>query len=75
MVVVALNSKRIYFGDHIPSFVFFEPRKQELFQLDKAGIKIAEYFTELPGKELLREKLHQAIEISKKQIENKESVN
>lgn len=47
----------------------------ELLQLDKAGIKIAEYLTELPSKELLRKKLQQAIEISKKQIENEESAN
>ena len=44
----------------------------ELLQLDKAGIKIAEYLTELPGKKLLQQKLHQAIEISKRNIENKE---
>jgi predicted nuclease of restriction endonuclease-like (RecB) superfamily len=44
----------------------------ELLQLDKAGIKIAEYLTELPSKKLLQQKLHQAIEISKKQIENNE---
>lgn len=43
----------------------------ELLQLHKAGIKIAEYLTELPSKKLLQQKLHQAIEISKKQIENK----
>jgi len=42
----------------------------ELLQLDKAGIKVAEYLTELPDKKLLQQKLHQAIEISKKQIEN-----
>ncbi len=42
----------------------------ELLQLDKAGIKVAEYLTELPDKKLLQQKLHQAIEISKKHIEN-----
>lgn len=44
----------------------------ELLQLDKAGIKVAGYLTELPSKKLLQQKLHQAIEISKKQIENNE---
>jgi len=44
----------------------------ELLQLSKAGIKIAEYLTELPSKKLLQQKLHQAIEISKKQLENNE---
>lgn len=44
----------------------------EYLQLNKAGIKIAEYLTELPSKKLLQQKLHQAIEISKKHIENNE---
>jgi predicted nuclease of restriction endonuclease-like (RecB) superfamily len=44
----------------------------ELLQLNKAGIKVAEYLTELPSKKLLQQKLHQAIEISKKHIENNE---
>lgn len=43
----------------------------ELLELGKSGIKIAEYLTELPGKKLLQQKLHQAIEISKKQMENR----
>ena len=43
----------------------------ELLQLDNAGIKVSEYLTQLPSKKLLKEKLHQAIEVSKKQIENK----
>ena len=42
----------------------------ELLQLGKAGIKIAEYLTELPTKKLLQQKLHQAILISKKRLEN-----
>lgn len=42
----------------------------ELLQLHKADIKVAEYLTELPNKKLLLQKLHQAIEISKKQMEN-----
>lgn len=42
----------------------------ELLQLHKAGIKVAEYLTELPSKKLLQQKLHQAIEISKKHIES-----
>jgi predicted nuclease of restriction endonuclease-like (RecB) superfamily len=33
----------------------------ELLELDKAGIHIAEYLTELPPRELLQEKLHAAI--------------
>jgi nuclease YhcG-like protein len=42
----------------------------EMLQLDKAGIKMSEYLTELPDKKILREKLHQAVAISKKGIED-----
>jgi len=42
----------------------------ELLQLDKAGIKVSEYLTELPSKNLLKQKLHDALEISKKRLEN-----
>ena len=42
----------------------------ELLQLNKSGIKIAEYMTELPSKRLLQQKLHQGIESSKKYMEN-----
>ncbi len=40
----------------------------ELLQLDKAGIKLAEYLVELPGKELLQQKLHQAIILAKHKL-------
>lgn len=43
----------------------------ELLQLDKSGIKVAEYLTELPDKKLLQQKLHKAIEVSKMQLEIK----
>lgn len=43
----------------------------ELLRLDKAGIKVSEYLTQLPSKKLLKEKLQQAIERSKRQIQNK----
>lgn len=41
----------------------------ELLQLNKSGIKVAEYLTELPDKKLLQQKLHKAIEVSKKRLE------
>jgi predicted nuclease of restriction endonuclease-like (RecB) superfamily len=44
----------------------------ELLQLNKSGVKVAEYLTELPSKKLLQQKLHQAVELSKKHIENNE---
>lgn len=40
----------------------------ELLQLDKAGIKIAEYLTSLPSQELLQQKLHKAVEIAKSKM-------
>jgi predicted nuclease of restriction endonuclease-like (RecB) superfamily len=42
----------------------------ELLQLDKTGIKVSEYLTELPSKSVLKRKLHDALEISKKRLEN-----
>jgi len=40
----------------------------ELLQLEKSGIKVAEYLTELPDKQLLEQKLHQAIEQNKQRL-------
>jgi len=42
----------------------------ELLQLEKAGIKVAEYLTELPDKQLLKTRLHKAIKQNRKRIEN-----
>jgi predicted nuclease of restriction endonuclease-like (RecB) superfamily len=36
----------------------------ELMQLDKSNIRVADYYTFLPSKQLLKEKLHKAIEIA-----------
>jgi len=43
----------------------------ELLQLDKSGIKVAEYMTELPKRELLEQKLHKAVELARKRLETK----
>ncbi len=40
----------------------------ELLQLDKAGIRVAEYTTELPEKALLKQKFRQAIDTAKQQM-------
>lgn len=46
------------------------PEHVELLQLEKSNIKVADYLTQLPPKELLLEKLHKAIEIARtKQLE------
>ncbi len=41
----------------------------ELLQLDKSGIKVAEYMTELPKRELLEQELHKAVELARKRLE------
>jgi len=42
----------------------------ELLELDQSGIHVAEYLTALPPRELLQQKLHAAIEISKARLES-----
>jgi len=39
-----------------------------LLQLEKAGIKVAEYLTELPNRELLKQKLHRTIEQNRRRL-------
>jgi predicted nuclease of restriction endonuclease-like (RecB) superfamily len=41
----------------------------ELLQLDESGIKVAEYMTELPKRELLEQKLHKAVKTARKRLE------
>jgi predicted nuclease of restriction endonuclease-like (RecB) superfamily len=40
----------------------------ELMQLHKSNIRVAEYMTQLPPKEILKVKLHQAIEIARNRL-------
>ena len=42
----------------------------ELLQLDKSGIKVAQYLTELPSKELLQRQLHKDLEAARQRWEN-----
>jgi predicted nuclease of restriction endonuclease-like (RecB) superfamily len=42
----------------------------ELLQLNKSGIQVAQYFTELPPKHLLLEQLRKQIEQARKRLEN-----
>ena len=44
------------------------PEHIELLQLHKSNIKVADYFTILPSKEVLFDKLHKAIEIAQHQM-------
>ena len=43
----------------------------ELLQLDKTNVKVAQYITQYLPKDLLKRKLHQFVEMSKKQMDNK----
>lgn len=43
----------------------------ELLELDQSGIHVAEYLTALPPRELLQEKLHSAIQLSRARFEQK----
>ncbi|MDA8115567.1 MAG: PDDEXK nuclease domain-containing protein [Acidithiobacillus sp.] len=43
----------------------------ELLELDASGIHVAEYLTSLPPKELLQQKLHDAIQRSRQRLENR----
>lgn len=44
----------------------------ELLQLHKSNIRVAEYLTQLPPKQLLQDKLHQSIEIARRKLSQKE---
>jgi hypothetical protein len=41
----------------------------ELLQLDKAGIKVAKYITELPPREVLQRQIQKSLEIAKARFE------
>ncbi|TVS21126.1 MAG: DUF1016 family protein, partial [Planctomycetaceae bacterium] len=45
----------------------------ELLRLEESGIRIAQYLTELPPKELLEQKLHRAIELARERLARTES--
>jgi predicted nuclease of restriction endonuclease-like (RecB) superfamily len=57
-------------GEETPIGLILCSQKQqeqiELLELDKGQIRVSEYLTQLPSKELLAEKLHYAIQIAKK---------
>jgi len=43
----------------------------ELLQLENVGIKVAEYLTELPDRELLKQKLHSELELKRQLFDNR----
>jgi len=60
-------------GENAPLGIIFCARKNseqiELLELGQAGIHVAEYLTVLPPKDVLKRKLHEAIERSRRSIE------
>jgi hypothetical protein len=56
-------------GEEQPLVLILCSEKQqehvELLELDKSGIHVAQYLTELPPRKILEERLHQAIEIAR----------
>ena len=51
-------------------FQLTKDEMQELLQLDKAGIKVAQYMTELPPREVLQRQIQKSLEIAKARFEN-----
>jgi hypothetical protein len=49
-------------------------RQTELLELDAAGIHVAEYLTALPSREVLQQKLQDAIAAARLRFEPKEDV-
>lgn len=45
----------------------------ELLELDQSGIHVAEYLTGLPSRQLLEQKLHEAVALSKARLDNRSS--
>ncbi|QBY56416.1 PDDEXK nuclease domain-containing protein [Cupriavidus oxalaticus] len=43
----------------------------ELLELDQTGIHVAEYLTELPPRQLLEQKLHEAVTLSRARLDNR----
>lgn len=43
----------------------------ELLELDQSGIHVAEYLTGLPSRQLLEQKLHEAVSLSRARLENR----
>jgi hypothetical protein len=69
-----LNKHERRLGENEPlGLILCSGKKQEqieLLELGQAGIHVAEYLTDLPPREVLRQKLHEAIALSRKRLEN-----
>lgn len=62
-------------GEHTPLGLILCTGKQreqiELLELGQAGIHVAEYLTDFPSKEVLRERLHRAAEHARQRLEHR----
>ena len=56
--------------DKIVSAVSTQLAWLHLLQLNKSGIKVAQYMTELPSKELLQRQIHKGLEAARQRWEN-----
>lgn len=43
----------------------------KLLELDQSGIRVATYLTELPARQLLKKRLHEAVELAQSQLDNR----
>jgi hypothetical protein len=50
-------------------------QKTELLELGSSGIHVAEYLTEIPSRDVLQGKLHEAIVRSRARLENRNGEN
>ena len=62
--LVLYNHFTVYRADQCPS------RGELSIQLDKSGIKVAQYMTELSSKEMLQRQLHKSLEAARQRWEN-----
>jgi len=44
----------------------------KLLQLEKSGIRVAQYLTELPPRKVLEQKLHDVIRIAREQLSSRQ---
>ena len=49
---------------------FGKEEQLKLLQLDKSGIKVAQYMTNLPSNELIQRQLHKGLEAARQRWEN-----
>ena len=72
--IVATLSQQLSWSHFVELFILCAGKKEEqieLLEIGDSGIHVAEYLTALPSRELLQQKLHDAIKISQARLEAK----